>query len=243
MKYGPLRDYLSGLPESRSEITLRFAEIEKVIGARLPRSAFDYQAWWGNQDYGVQAPAWMGAGFLVDAVDLSRRTVRFRRGRRTTQGRKAGTPKSARTRVKLAANELIEAGFQRCGCWTTNAEGSVRFVGDIPKAPGVYAFALDDVVVYVGVATMGLKKRLNSYGRPGASQLTNIRINSLIAKELTKGREFELLVAVPGETEWNGLPVDIASGLELGLIREYLPPWNKRGVASWPVQFKRECPA
>jgi len=25
--------------------------------------------------------------------------------------------------------------------------------------------------------------------------------------------------------------VDLASGLEHGLIKKYLPPWNKRGVA------------
>ena len=36
MKYQPLRDYLTWLPKSKQDATLRFAEIEKIIGTRLP---------------------------------------------------------------------------------------------------------------------------------------------------------------------------------------------------------------
>ena len=79
MKYEPLADYLAQLPVSRHELTLRFAEIEEIIGAKLPKSASTYREWWANQGYGSQAPYWQGAGFVVDGVDLARKIVRFRR--------------------------------------------------------------------------------------------------------------------------------------------------------------------
>lgn len=36
--------------------------------------------------------------------------------------------------------------------------------------------------------------------------------------------------AVPGDLEWNGLPVNLSAGLELGLIQKYALPWNKRSA-------------
>lgn len=231
MKYEPLKEYLSGLLKDKTDVTLRFAEIEKIIGAKLPKSAFEYQAWWGNQSYGVQAPAWTDAGFVVDAVDFARRTVRFRRGTKTRKLRQTKTSQPRRPKIDLPAAVLIKAGFHQCGHWELRLGGGIHFIGDIPSDPGAYAHAVDGAVMYIGVATLGLKKRIYFYGKPGSTQRTSLRVNDLIAKELARNRKVELLVAVPGATEWNGLPVDLASGLEHGLIRKYLPPWNKRGVA------------
>jgi len=78
---------------------------------------------------------------------------------------------------------------------------------------------------------MGLKKRLYFYGKPGSTQRTSIRINGLIKKELKAGRKVELIAAFPEPSTWNGLPVDCVTGLESGLIKQYCPPWNMRGVA------------
>jgi hypothetical protein len=231
VKYGPLRDYLWALPKSTTDVSLRFSEIERIIQAKLPKSASEYGAWWGNQDHGVQAPAWIGAGFVVDGVDFGRKLVRFQRGDRTTKPRIAKKQPRTKTRIDLPVGELIEAGFHLCGHWELLPAGGIRFAGEIPKEAGVYAYALDGMIVYIGVATIGLKKRVYFYGKPGPSQPTNLRINDLISKALAKKREVELLVVVPGTTEWNGLPVDLASGLEHGLIKKYLPPWNKKGAA------------
>lgn len=231
MKYGPLRDYFLGLPKSKTDVMLRFSEIEKIIGARLPKSASQYAAWWGNQDYGVQAPAWIGAGFVVNGVDLGRKLVRFHRGNKAVKPKKGSKSPRAKTRTELPAGDLKKAGFYVCGHWEMKGHGGITFVGDIPKDPGAYAHVVNGVVMYVGVATMGLKKRIYFYGKPGSTQRTSLRINDLIANELAKKRVVELLVVVPGATQWNGLPVDLASGLESGLIKKYMPPWNKRGVA------------
>lgn len=43
MKYAPLGTYLAALPASKSEVSLRFAEIEEIIGTALPRSASSYR--------------------------------------------------------------------------------------------------------------------------------------------------------------------------------------------------------
>ena len=75
-KYDPLVHYLERLPKDLAETTLSFRELEKIIGAPLPDSAFDYRPWWGNQvDHSnrPQAAAWLTAGFKVKEVNQSRK--------------------------------------------------------------------------------------------------------------------------------------------------------------------------
>jgi hypothetical protein len=76
-KYEPLRTYL----ESRSAETvpMTFAEIEKVLGFKLPRSQA-YAAWWSNNPTNnVMTNEWLAAGFKTEQVDLEGRKVVFRR--------------------------------------------------------------------------------------------------------------------------------------------------------------------
>lgn len=84
--------------------------------------------------------------------------------------------------------------------------------------------------MYVGVATMGLAKRIYFYAKPGVSQRTSIRLNEIIRSELGSGAQIEVLIAQPEDLEWNGLPVHSAAGLELGLIKAYALPWNMRSA-------------
>ena len=81
-KYQPLHDYLTHLPTTTADVTLRFDEVEHILGERLPASASQHRPWWANptnkRDH-PYAQAWLAAGWRVDAVDLTRRWVRFRR--------------------------------------------------------------------------------------------------------------------------------------------------------------------
>ena len=81
-QYDPLYEYLTNMTASRADITLRFADLEQVLGFLLPASAYNRRPWWGN-DTGasghVQAHAWMAAGWRVDSVDLGAERVHFRR--------------------------------------------------------------------------------------------------------------------------------------------------------------------
>lgn len=71
-KYFPLYEYL--LQQQEKHIVLTFEEIEEILHAKLPRSAYKYQAWWGNTKSGtyVQAAAWIEAGFRVDTIQYGR---------------------------------------------------------------------------------------------------------------------------------------------------------------------------
>lgn len=84
MKYLPLKSYLAALAAEVKEQILTFRQIEEIIGASLPKSATDYQQWWGNQTDSKnrpQAAAWLDAGFVVDSVQPKKPGgwVRFRR--------------------------------------------------------------------------------------------------------------------------------------------------------------------
>ena len=78
-KYQPLSDYLRQ-QDRRIEHGLTFAEIERVVGFRLPSSACKYQAWWANQRNGrhVQANAWLDEAWHTQDLDLKGQQVSFR---------------------------------------------------------------------------------------------------------------------------------------------------------------------
>lgn len=48
-KYEQLELYLRAVPAKTGEITLSFAEVERILGVPLPASAKSHRAWWGNQ--------------------------------------------------------------------------------------------------------------------------------------------------------------------------------------------------
>lgn len=77
---------------------------------------------------------------------------------------------------------------------------------------------------------MGLAKRLYFYSKPSVSQLTSLRLNSIIKNELLTTPSIDIYTAEPVDLEWNGLPVHGSAGLELGLIKKYALPWNVRSA-------------
>jgi hypothetical protein len=94
---------------------------------------------------------------------------------------------------------------------------------------GVYAFAIDGVVQYVGLASKSIAQRLGFYSKPGLGQKTNIRLNDLIRGRIDEGAVVEILVAHPPDFDWKGLKVGGSEGLEAELIAEFDLPWNVRG--------------
>ena len=60
-KYEPLADHLR--QHAGDACALRFVDIERIIGERLPASAREHRSWWGNDRTHSQARAWMQAGF------------------------------------------------------------------------------------------------------------------------------------------------------------------------------------
>ncbi len=79
-KYAPLQMHLNGLPRPEGHAQLSFAEIERIIGDKLPPSARVHREWWSNHTGShVQARAWLEAGWEVDSVDREAQTVCFQR--------------------------------------------------------------------------------------------------------------------------------------------------------------------
>ena len=60
------------------QVSLSFKEIEAIIESNLPPSARQNKEYWSNRvTGGVQAAAWMDAGFHVKDVDLSAEEITF----------------------------------------------------------------------------------------------------------------------------------------------------------------------
>jgi hypothetical protein len=79
-RYAPLYNYLTEqVNEDDSLVELPFSEVEQIIDAKLPRSAFQHRAWWANTPSHAQANAWVSAGWRVDRVDFEGDTVTLTR--------------------------------------------------------------------------------------------------------------------------------------------------------------------
>lgn len=129
-----------------------------------------------------------------------------------------------------AIDMLIDAGFTLLGSWVI-ADAGISLSTPAPKDPGVYAFVVHGAVKYIGLTKMGFARRMYSYSRPGSTQRTSQRINGMICEHCRAGDVVEIYIAVPPASEWNGLPIHTAAGLEAGLIDMIQPSWNKMGVS------------
>ena len=125
---------------------------------------------------------------------------------------------------------LLAAGFRRTGAWRL-VSGAFRLPGldTLPREPGVYAYAIDGKIHYVGSAQRGLRARLRHY-EIAKTLRTVHRVRQEIMNLLAAGHEVEVFTFVPKRLYWRGLPVDMVAGLEEGLIRELRPVWNVRGL-------------
>ena len=66
-KYETLTEYLQ---HSKNEFeTMTYSELEKILGFRLPYSAYEHRPWWANSGH-IQAESWITAGWKVRTVNL-----------------------------------------------------------------------------------------------------------------------------------------------------------------------------
>jgi hypothetical protein len=89
-KYSALADYLRA--QRRDEVPMTFAQIERIIGAKLPPS-HRYRAWWSNNSFNsVMTKVWLGAGFESTNVNMKERKLVFRRVAGVTRSKASGRP-------------------------------------------------------------------------------------------------------------------------------------------------------
>jgi len=77
-KYERLGEFLKS--QRAKEVPMTFAEIERIIGDKLPPNSPQYPAWWSNNpSNNVMTKVWLAAGFRTEQVDTKARKVVFRR--------------------------------------------------------------------------------------------------------------------------------------------------------------------
>ncbi len=76
-KYAPLRSFLQ--KRGTDVVPMTFAEIERVLGFRLPNSK-NYPAWWSNNPTNnVMTSEWLAAGYKTEQVDIEKGRLVFRK--------------------------------------------------------------------------------------------------------------------------------------------------------------------
>ncbi|HEY3637589.1 MAG TPA: hypothetical protein VGK90_05500 [Rhizomicrobium sp.] len=79
-KYDALGTYLRR--RDLNEIPMTFAEIEQIIGGKLPRSAYAHRPWWSNgTSNSVLTRVWLQAGYRSARVDMAAQRLVFQRNR------------------------------------------------------------------------------------------------------------------------------------------------------------------
>jgi hypothetical protein len=77
-KYDALGQFLK-THSSDSIVPLTFAEIEEIIGSKLPPSAYEHRPWWSNNpSNNVMTKVWLAADFETEQVDMTGRKLVFR---------------------------------------------------------------------------------------------------------------------------------------------------------------------
>jgi hypothetical protein len=123
-----------------------------------------------------------------------------------------------KSRAATSWDVVTSAGFRLLGEWTRDPESALRLDAKPPRVPGIYAFVVDDVVVYVGLTMNGPAYTFRAVP-PGTQAPAHQRAHQRpITSTLAAAKPVKVLVATPEPSEWNGLPVNTAAGLEAGLI-------------------------
>lgn len=85
-RYTALASWLQGQPSTTEHVSLRFAQIEGMIGATLPPSAREHRSWWANDSTRhVQSKQWLHVGWRVASVNPRGEIVVFVRNKEREQ--------------------------------------------------------------------------------------------------------------------------------------------------------------
>ncbi|WP_412554132.1 GIY-YIG nuclease family protein [Shimia sp. MIT1388] len=125
---------------------------------------------------------------------------------------------------------LGNIGFEKVGRWTLTGNLIELDLARLAHAERVlYAFVVNDEVMYIGKTRRTLKKRLYGYQNPGPTQSTNIKNNAKIHEALCDGNLVEIWALVDSaQLRVGEFRIDLAAGLEDDLITKICPPWNGR---------------
>ncbi len=88
--YEPLGQYLQN--SGFEEVPMTFQQVAKIIGRKLPASAYRHRPWWANEERGhSHAKAWLQAGYETERVDMAGKKLVFRRVKDTQEKNSSGS--------------------------------------------------------------------------------------------------------------------------------------------------------
>lgn len=139
-------------------------------------------------------------------------------------------------------DRLLEIGFQYVGKWKLLDNALALELNRMSAQRNVlYAFVMDQSVLYVGKTASTLEARLGGYLRPHSTQRTNVRNNQALVQLLRDGKLVELYAwADSGLHRVGQFHLNYAAGLEDSIIQSISPPWN--GARS-SAQTQAELPS
>jgi hypothetical protein len=77
-KYEPLGKFLR--QQGLELVVMKFEDIERIVGSKLPDSSRQHRAWWSNNpNNNVMTKVWLDAGFQTEQVDIEGRRLVFRK--------------------------------------------------------------------------------------------------------------------------------------------------------------------
>ena len=122
-RYEPLTAHLKR--QSSREVSMTFAEIERLLQAPLPRSARVHRPWWSNNEAGNTAVrAWRKAGRKTAQVDMAGERVVFVRDGVEPMPRRPDA-RGQKIEVTLAAEAMIGREIQDLGVDRDSAIASI----------------------------------------------------------------------------------------------------------------------
>jgi CBS domain-containing protein len=77
--YAKLAKFLESKSNHSTSVDLSFKEIEGLLSKELPRSAYEYRAWWANDPSKPQSAAWLDEGWKTKAVSMTDQRLTFER--------------------------------------------------------------------------------------------------------------------------------------------------------------------
>jgi hypothetical protein len=112
-KYQPLTRHLRA--QRADVVRMKFADIERVIGAKLPPSADHNRAYWSNNgSNSVMTKAWLAAGFRSEQVDLAARTLVFRRVEQGAASPATGLAEAPAASFQVKESKMHEPSLFGC---------------------------------------------------------------------------------------------------------------------------------
>jgi hypothetical protein len=129
-------------------------------------------------------------------------------------------------------HRLLEIGFKKVGRWAQTSTGISPSLSEYHDRRNIlYCFVIEGVVRYIGKTAQPLERRIYGYQNPGPTQSTNIRVHAKIRGLLAEGGRVDIYALPdPGTLHFGGFHLNLAAGLEDGLISTLNPLWNITGT-------------